>query len=292
MRPIWPIAAGAAAGVVGLGVYVSTWHEPHAALASMADARIVAWCAAGLEPIEGEGCFAAPPKHDGPVTLVVYLHGRYVDAADELDRQARVARGANKRGLAVLAVRGARGECNAPGLADYWCWPSNERNADDGPAFVAGFDAALAAARARLGPGSNVLFGFSNGGYFAALIAARALAPFDAVAIAHGGPVEPVVARPKQAPMLLITADDAADPEMRKLDAELGGVSWPHALIARDGGHALPDWDIDAAMTFFDRVVREGFPLVPPIASRVARPSVSDAGGEVASDGHDDLRDL
>jgi len=252
------------------------------------------WCADGLEAIDGDACFAAPSDATLPVTLIVYLHGRYADASEELDRQGRLARLATARGFALLALHGTRGECTSPAYRDFFCWPSNEHNAADAPAFVARFATPVARARGRLGPGPNVLLGFSNGGYFAALIATRALAPFEAVAVAHGGPVEPIAAPDAGAatPMLLITSDDAADPEMRKLDGDLALAGWPHTIVAREGGHSLPDWDMDVAVTFFERVLREGFPLVPPLPSRGPRASVGDAGAEIAGDGGRDLRHL
>ena len=65
--------------------------------------------------------------------------------------------------------------------------------------------------------GPTFLLGFSNGAYFASLIAERALMPFDAIAIAHGGPVDVGADAPRRdTPDLLMTADDdASDPEMR-----------------------------------------------------------------------------
>jgi poly(3-hydroxybutyrate) depolymerase len=250
---------------------------PPAAPAPSEEPLLEEWCADGLEPIAGGGCFAAPHDRASEVPLVVYLHGRYsTDTTnEELDRQARVARHATARGFAVVALRGQQGECVAP-FSDYWCWPSNERNQADGPAFVARWSTALTAARKRIGPGPNVLFGFSNGAYFAVLIATRALAPFEAVVVAHGGPVEPTHAEGVPMPMLLITADDdASDPEMQLLDDELSRAAWPHALVARDGGHALPDWDIEAALTFFTRARSEKLPFVPPLATRSRRPRVA-----------------
>lgn len=302
-------------GVVALIAYVALPVAAEETRADLAEAGPPApsWCASTLEPLGGD-CFAAPRDAQEPVPLVVYLHGRYCDetAREELDRQARLARLATERGFAVLALHGVRGECNSSDYKSWYCWPSNERNASDAPAFVARVTASIARARARLGPGRDVLLGFSNGGYFASLIATRGLARFDAVAVAHGGPVGAVdalatVARGASGfgpPMLLVTSDDdAADPEMRKLDAQLSFVHWPHALVSREGGHSLPDWDLDAALTFFDRTGREGFPLVPPLASRSRRAvtvvvasdesdSVEDGGAEIPVDGGADLGDL
>jgi poly(3-hydroxybutyrate) depolymerase len=230
------------------------------------------FCASELTALERGGCFAPPMFTRKPTTLVVYLHGRYHEAnfAEELDRQSRLARLATERGFAVLALQGEQGECTSDELADWTCWPSNEHNAQDGPVFVARLSAAVEAVRARIGQGPNVLLGFSNGGYFATLIATRALAPFDAVVVAHAGPVPPTAAHGKTPPMLLITADDdASDPDMRRLDDELTRLAaWPHVLVAREGSHGLPDWDLDIALTFFARALAEGLPLAPPLASR------------------------
>jgi predicted esterase len=232
------------------------------------------WCGAGLEPLAGGGCFAPAGARGGATALLVYLHGRYAPevADEELDRQGRVARRATARGYAVLALRGTQGQCTDPLLVSWWCWPSNERNAGDGPAFVARWATALAEAKRRAQPSRVVMLGFSNGGYFAALIASRALAPFDAFAIAHAGPVEPMTPAGPTPPMLLVDADDdPSGPEMSRLDASLTRAAWPHVGVVREGGHALADWDIDMSLTFFDRVRTERLPLVPALAARTTR---------------------
>ena len=92
-------------------------------------------------------------------------------------------------------------------------------------------------------------------------------------------------------PLLLITADDdASDAEMRRLDGELTTARWPHVLTAREGGHGLPDWDIDVALKFFSRVRSEPLPFAPPLPSRSR--SVAHASGEVGADGGLELRDF
>jgi predicted esterase len=176
-------------------------------------------------------------------------------------------------------MRGVQGECTQPELADTWCWPSNPRNAQDGPAFVERFEPAIREARTRLGTGWTVLLGFSNGAYFSSLIATRALTPFDAIAIAHGGPVQPTHAVGSMPPLLLITADDdPSDGEMQQLHSELERERWLHEFVGREGGHALPDWDVAMALTFFERARLEHLPLVPPLqAHRARRTAEADA---------------
>ena len=251
------------------------WHDlGHPATAGEPGAgptgAIADWCAPGLEPIAGGGCFALAPESSGkPPALLVYLHGRYAPetAPDEMDRQSRVARLGTARGYSVLTLRGKQGQCTDPALATWWCWPSNERNAADGAAFVASWSTAFGEAERRAHSARRVLLGFSNGGYFASLIASRALMPFDAVTVAHAGPVAPMTPLRTRPPVLLIDADDdPSSAEILHLEADLTRESWPHAMVIREGTHALPDWDVEMALTFFDRVRTEAMPLTPPLA--------------------------
>jgi predicted esterase len=240
------------------------------------------WCAPGFSPIAGGGCFAAPRAPPSRAPLVVYLHGMYAPSAadDETERQSRLARLAIARGFAVLALRGRQGQCLAETVRDWFCFPSNERNAVDGPAVVASWSVALANAEARIpgGPSHRWLLGFSNGAYFAGIIAMRSLLRLDALAIAHAGPTDPVTQQPVMPPILLITADeDLAIPQMMRFDTLLSAVKWPHAIVTRDGGHELTEQDITMALTFFDRLRRERLPFRPPLSTRRPRPNLPDA---------------
>jgi predicted esterase len=267
------VAIGVTAVVVGV-VLGGRYREAPGAVAPRSFAVDIAdWCPEGFLPITG-GCFAPALPTARASGLLLYLHGRYApeSANEERERQMRVARLATARGYAVLALRGVQGQCTDPQLATWWCWPSNERNVGDGQAFVTRFEGALAEAERRAGKGRRVLLGFSNGGYFAALIAPRALLALDAVAIAHGGPVEPMHPVGTRPPMLLIDADDdPSGPEMDRLEASLTRESWPHATVVREGGHALPEWDVEMALAFFDRTRTEPVPLTPPLAARAHR---------------------
>ena len=239
------------------------------------------WCAPGFEPIAGGGCFA-PAGNRTVAPLVVYLHGRYSrDAAgDEVDRQRRLGLRAGALGFAVLALRGRLGTCTAPELATWYCWPSNETNMDAGPEFVESWSVALGVAQDRAGSRQRFLLGFSNGGYFAGLIASRGLLDVDAFVVAHGGPVEPVHALHGTPPLLLLSADDdVAQDEMIRFDEELARERWAHDSYARGGSHGLADSDIDAALAFFSRA-REPLPLQPPLSLHRAVRHVRDAGDQ------------
>ncbi len=245
------------------------------------------WCAPGFEPIRGNACLASVSGKPS-VPLIVYLHGRYArDAAgEEVDRQRRLAARAIARGFAVIALRGRLGTCTAPELAQWYCWPSNETNADAGPEFVDAWTPALAAAQERTGARRRFLLGFSNGGYFAGLVASRGLLAFDALVVAHGGPVEPVHAVRGTPPLLLLSADDdVAQDEMIRFDEDLTREHWAHDSYARAAGHGLTDEDIDAALTFFSRA-HEAMPLQPPLALHRAIRHARDAGaqGQIQAD--------
>jgi len=225
------------------------------------------WCAQGYEPIAG-GCLALSASAQTPQPLLLYLHGRYArDAAtEEVDRQRRLGAAATSRGFAVLAVRGRLGECTAAELSQWFCWPSNEHNADGASAVVGTWSGALLEAHRRARSKTRFVLGFSNGAYFAGLLATRALFDADAFVVAHGGPVEPVHATRGTPPLLLLSADDdVAQDDMMHLDEELTREHWAHDSYARAGPHGLTDQDIDAALTFFARA-HETMPLDPPLA--------------------------
>lgn len=226
------------------------------------------WCAPGYEAIAG-GCLALPASTDAPHPVILYLHGRYAHGAatEEVDRQRRLGATATTRGFAVLAVRGRMGECTAAELAKWYCWPSNEHNEDGASAVVATWSGALEEAHRRARSKTRYVLGFSNGAYFASLLATRALLDAEAFAIACGGPVEPLHALPKTPPLLLLSADDDIDQDdMLRLDAQLTREHWPHDGYARAGAHGLTDSDIDEALTFFTRA-KEPVPLEPPLSA-------------------------
>ena len=180
----------------------------------------------------------------------------------------------------MLALRGREGACSAaPELASRVCWPSNESSAARGPAVVSEWGPALRVAEARGATGQRYLLGFSNGGFFVGLLAVRGWFQASGFAVANAGPVEPVHALAEKPPMLLLSADDDPSQEgMLRLDDELTREGWGHEHYAREGGHALTDDEIDAALTFFVRTRTEKLPLRPPLSTH--RPRVRDAGDD------------
>ena len=257
------------------------------------DAGLVAWCAPGLEPIVGGGCFAAAANGaKQPAPLIVYLHGRFERMApqEELDRQRRLAERATSKGFAVLALRGREGQCLQPELATWVCWPASERSVDAGAGYVSAWEPTFREAEARAGKGKRYVIGFSSGGFFAVILATRGLVDADAFAIAGAGPIQPTHARDDahKPPLLLLSADDdPSQPDMMQLDMELTREHWAHDEWSRPGGHELLDPDIDAALAFFTRAATEKLPLRPPLGTHIPRardPNARDAALPVEPD--------
>jgi len=247
---------------------------------SAARSAPIAWCAPGLEAIPGGGCFASAGEGS---PLLVYLHGMYTPATapEEMERQGRVAKRATAAGVSVLALRGEAGLCG-PSLPDTFCWPSNAKNGGEATRIASAWDDAMGEAKDRGANGRSYLLGFSNGAYFAALIAVTSARYFDAVAVAHGGPggAGNVAPRDAMVPMLLLSSDaDPANGDMVRLQSALTAAHWPFASASTSGGHFLSNWDIDTALTFFARS-QEKLPLTPPLAARSIAPAPAPAPTE------------
>ena len=240
-------------------------------------------CGDGLHPLAG-ACVAFPSAGN-PTRLLVYLHGLYEPGAEagEMARQQRVAQVATKAGYVVLAPRGRVGVCTTPGYLSKYCWPSNVGNAARGAELAASFAPAVAAIEERAHLERRFVLGFSNGGYFAALLASRALFPADAYVVAHAGPaVSPIPASTDRRPVLLLTVEgDPQAGDTGRLAADLTAAGWAYDAYARDEAHELSDAGIAFSVAFFDQVARGGVvPLDPPLGPR---PPWFDPGAVIAA---------
>jgi dienelactone hydrolase len=100
------------------------------------------------------------------------------------------------------------------------------------------------------------LLGFSNGGFFAALLASDARLEFSALAVAQGGDVAGQHFTPERArPTLLLFAkgDVHQFPRMRKLEAALNAAGWKPESFVREGAHSFTADDIKVAIDFLSR---------------------------------------
>lgn len=238
-----------------------------------ADAAELIDCPKGFEPIAGRACLSLA---DSAGPLVVYLHGLYEleHPEEEMDRHVRLAKQTKALGYSLLALRGRVGACSDPSFKNFVCWPSNENTQDAGAGVVSEWQTALHIAEERSGHGKRYIVGFSNGGFFAGLIATHALLPFDGLAIAHAGTVEPFRALGAKPPLLLLSADeDSAQEGMIHFDEVLAREAWPHEVYAREGAHGFTEIDMNAALTFFLRIEKgEKPPFSPPLSKHRPTP--------------------
>ncbi len=253
MGKAWSIAALGLALVFGL-----VWGCRHRPSASTASGTL---CGEGLTAL-GEACLALPPDASADTPVVLYLHGMFPSdfPQQSLVAQQELAQMAAARGFALLVPRGRLGLCDwKPEFLNWYCWPSTARTAPMAGEIAASWEPLWQGLDDRLGtrkdhPRKRFALGYSNGGFFAALLAARGDVAFDAYAITHAGPVEPCWFDPlKPVPVLLLAAegDKFQAPLMEELHERLFEAGWPHDYRIRPGSHALTEGDIEDALSFF-----------------------------------------
>jgi predicted esterase len=124
---------------------------------------------------------------------------------------------------------------------------------------VAGWDAARAELERRAGrPFERVLvFGFSNGAYYATSLAMRGRVPVQGYAVFAGGSGAPYHARAgastkQRAPIFVAWgAKDPAHRDQVQLSRMLKRLRWPsQSMGSKRAGHAMTDAQVDAAVRF------------------------------------------
>lgn len=226
------------------------------------------WCAPELVTLPGEVCAFTPAKEaPGPRTLVIYLHGVIQpDSGWQWAQQRGAARAGARHGLAVLMPRGRRG-IGPKTMEDWWTWPtgvSAQKTHED--AVVAEWDAARAELERRAGQRFErvLVFGFSNGAYYATSLAMRGRLPVQGYAVFAGGSGAPYLARsgartnPRPPVFVAWGAKDSAHRDQVELARMLKQLRWPSkSLGSRRAGHAMTDAQVEAAVRFL------GVPAVP-----------------------------
>lgn len=237
-----------------------------AAAEATATAEVPAWCGEGLEALDDETCFALPPPSDGPLRVLVYLHGIVPPVAESapkttVQRTARVS--AARAGAALLLPRGVRG-IGPAGATDWYAWPTSaSAHARLAEPLVRRFAAARAALAARAGRsiGRTYLAGSSNGAYFVAALALRGELdrfgfPVDGVgAMSGGGPSRQARLPLRGGPRFYVgfgAYDEVSTRHGEALAAQLvaGGATVRRAkhLV----GHGTREAYLDEAFAFWD----------------------------------------
>ncbi|WP_437276595.1 dienelactone hydrolase family protein [Sorangium sp. So ce375] len=223
------------------------------------------WCAPELASLPGEVCAFLPAKEaPGPRVLMIFLHGVVQpDSGWQWAQQRGAARAGARHGVAVMMPRGRRGigpKTMSNTMEDWWCWPTaSAAQAAHEDALIAEWDAARAELERRAGGRFErvLVFGFSNGAYYATSLAMRGRLPVDGYAAFAGGSgaryLQRAGAQTKlRAPIFVgWGGKDPAHKDQVALAKMLRKLKWPSRSLGKPrAGHAMTDDQVDKAFAF------------------------------------------
>lgn len=216
------------------------------------------WCAPELEEL-GEGtCVAGDP---GAGTLVIFLHGVIQpETTWQWSQQRAITRGARANGFLALMPRGRRG-IGPAGMRDWWTWPTSvaaQRQVEQ--ALLDEWADARRRLEQRRGRAFErvLVYGFSNGAYYASSLALRGRMEADGFAVFSGGSAPQHLKRiaagvRRRAPVYVGYGekDRGARGPARELGEALDALRWKHRLVGRRRvGHSMTDEQMREAFQF------------------------------------------
>lgn len=224
-----------------------------------------AWCAPEFVELSGAVC-ALQPSEQQRDTLVIFLHGVVKpDTGWQHQQQRAIARGARVNGFDVLMPRGRRG-IGPKGMQDWWTWPTGvaaQQKVE--PELLREWAAARTELETRRGaPYTKVLvFGFSNGAYYATQLALRGKMPGVGSAVFAGGASGDWLERhaksaPQRVPLYVEAGsrDATAITDARRLRQMLQRLGWPHRFVERKGGgHSMSDAGVKLAFEYLSQTI-------------------------------------
>lgn len=221
------------------------------------------WCAPELQALGENVCFhpgASAPSASlgGGRTLVIFLHSLIgAEPGAAWEQQRRLLRAADAYGFSALIPRGRPGL--GPGRApSVLGWPTAlELQEQYEDALLEEWRIAREQAERSSGPfGRVLLFGFSNGAYYAETLAFRERLTIDGVALFAGGSgskYQRLLATRATKRVPLFLGYGTRDPDRRRqqeLLTMLRELGWPHRALAAEVGHTVSDHQLRAALTF------------------------------------------
>jgi predicted esterase len=191
---------------------------------------------------------------------VVFLHGVIKpDTTWQWAQQRAIARAAQRKGFSVLMPRGRRGIGPAQ-MKDWWTWPTSvaaQRAVE--AELLAEWDQAQKTLESRRGKAFErvLVFGFSNGAYYATALALLGRLQVQGYGIFAGGAGAKYLVGPAKGttrrPRIYVGygLKDRAHKDPKGLARALKQLGWPHQENARKrGGHSMGDAQLDAAIDF------------------------------------------
>lgn len=217
------------------------------------------WCAAELETLPHEVCYAkGPASPAGKRTLVVFLHGlTKVGSGWQYNPQKGLMRAGKRLGFSLLAPRGRVGLGDKADKDETIAWPTSNRTVED--EVVSEWMEAKALIEKREGAPFDEVFvlGFSNGAYFASSLALRGRLDVDGYGIFAGGSAgKGTVASSKNVknrrPVFLAIAskDETTAKKAKELRKALKELKWPHESMSKPVGHTIADEQLDKSIPY------------------------------------------
>ncbi|WP_433929152.1 alpha/beta hydrolase [Sorangium cellulosum] len=219
------------------------------------------WCAPELASLPGDVCAFLPAREaPGPRVLMIFLHGVVQpDSGWQWAQQRGAVRAGARHGVAVMMPRGRRG-IGPNTMEDWWCWPTaTAAQASHEDALLAEWDAARAELERRAGGRFErvLVFGFSNGAYYATSLAMRGRLPVDGYAAFAGGSGARYLERAGAQTRLRVPlfvgwgGKDPAHRDQVALARMLRRLKWPSKALGKPrAGHAMTDDQVDQAFEF------------------------------------------
>ena len=249
--------------------HVASSKEAPAATDLEANADADRWCAPELETIGDRVCFFTPSSSskggantDGSAaddrTLVIFLHSLMgATGSFRWQQQRLMVRMANAYHFSALMPRGRTGIGPARDPAVI-AWPTASKLQEEYEnELIAEWMSAKAEAEKRTGQFKRVLvFGFSNGAYYATSLALRGRLDVDGYGVFAGGSggkySRSLAARAqRRAPIFVgYGTKDRDHRNQKELVSMLRSIGWQHRFKADRIGHTVSDAQVRGALAF------------------------------------------
>jgi predicted esterase len=219
------------------------------------------WCAPELDVLGEHSCFFSPKsQHQKPTrVLVVFLHGLVGEGSSwQWQQQRLMVRAAEAHGFSALMPRGRLGI--GPGRDPaVRAWPNSRQaqQAVEGEVLAELVETRRAVEQQRGRFDKVLVFGFSNGAYYAASLALRGKLDVDGYGVFAGGSgnkYDALLAASTQRRVPVFVGYGTRDPDhkrQRQLVALLRKQGWRHRAKAASVGHTVTDDQIRGALAFF-----------------------------------------